>query len=893
MAVVLAVSVAPAVANASPTVLTTVPGAIEDATSTRVLYRPPGVELQPLKVRDATTGTEVTVPVRAGREVLNDSGRLFDGGVLFFTTTVGGNTTGGELDEWRTGTAASVGLGDATASSLAVAGNFAIWNNRAGAPSTLTRRDLAAATNTTVATDSGNTSNDVAANGDVVFWDSVAPYEVHRWRNGVRTKLSDAPSPAWSTYPVTDGVNTVYRRTPRCCESGTRSIAFSDGTTETVLPGSEVSFDPNPGGDYDAAAGWIAYTRAARAEVWLRAPAGTLTEVSADGGTGAASIVALAEGQVAYRRGIGQLFLAAPGHRPFPTGLEFVDAFRHGDRWYAFSSSELMRLGTDTAITSAPPAGTDDPVAHFEFASTSRNPGYVCKLDGGTVPCGPGEQYTTPETLGDGTHTFTVASTDPDLDETDTTPASVTWTLDRTAPAAFDLVAPPDNAGTGVQPELSWAAADDGTGSGIASYAITIDGVQVGTTAGNVTTFTAPPRGEKPHTWSVRATDKAGNTRDSAARTYVVDLTPPSAPQPVSPDQSATVDSLPTLTWERAVDDGGSGVVGYDVDIDGALTRVTGADTTSYTPAAHLAEGYHEWRVFAIDSAGNRTEGGGRSFQVDTRPPVAKLTASPNPALAGTPVRFDAGGSAPVANPLARFEWDLDGNGSYETDTGATSTAEHTYGAAQDVAVGVRVTDTAGRSDTETVALSVTPAPLPGPPGVSINDGARFTNDPDVTLTARWPSFATRMLVSNDGGFPGAEPRPVATLVPWRLDSGGAERLPKVVYVRYLGGLAGNETYQDDIILDQTVPRILSATLGGGRRIKPNSGLRRYTVRGRATDRTSGLGYLQLTSDRRHPGGRKRYSRTVSLVAKRAPRWIRVIDRAGNRSGWRRLTAGG
>ena len=49
------------------------------------------------------------------------------------------------------------------------------------------------------------------------------------------------------------------------------------------------------------------------------------------------------------------------------------------------------------------------------------------------------------------------------------------------------------------------------------------------------------------------------------------------------------------------------------------------------------------------------------------------------------------------------------------------------------------------------------------------------------------PAAATGLLISNDGGFAGALPMPIAKEVPWRLDSSGPERLPKTVYLRYTG----------------------------------------------------------------------------------------------------------
>jgi hypothetical protein len=77
-------------------------------------------------------------------------------------------------------------------------------------------------------------------------------------------------------------------------------------------------------------------------------------------------------------------------------------------------------------------------------------------------------------------------------------------------------------------------------------------------------------------------------------------------------------------------------------------------------------------------------------------------------------VTFDAGGSTPShdANdqprwPISRYEWDLDGNGSYETVTQAAQVT-HRYSGTARVDVGLRVTDSAGQqaSTTEPVATS-------------------------------------------------------------------------------------------------------------------------------------------------------------------------------------------
>ena len=56
---------------------------------------------------------------------------------------------------------------------------------------------------------------------------------------------------------------------------------------------------------------------------------------------------------------------------------------------------------------------------------------------------------------------------------------------------------------------------------------------------------------------------------------------------------------------------------------------------------------------------------------------------------------------------IAKYEWDLDGNGSYETNTGTTNKTSRTYTSAATTNVGLRVTDNSGATSTATVPVQV------------------------------------------------------------------------------------------------------------------------------------------------------------------------------------------
>ena len=105
-----------------------------------------------------------------------------------------------------------------------------------------------------------------------------------------------------------------------------------------------------------------------------------------------------------------------------------------------------------------------------------------------------------------------------------------------------------------------------------------------------------------------------------------------------------------------------------------------------------------------------------RQVQVTSRP-TAEFTASPSPAQTGQAVSFDASQSADLDGSITRHEWDLDGDGSFETDSGATPTVTRTYSAPGVVFVALRVTDDLGVVSTTTAkALQVDAAPVAPPP---------------------------------------------------------------------------------------------------------------------------------------------------------------------------------
>jgi sugar lactone lactonase YvrE len=81
---------------------------------------------------------------------------------------------------------------------------------------------------------------------------------------------------------------------------------------------------------------------------------------------------------------------------------------------------------------------------------------------------------------------------------------------------------------------------------------------------------------------------------------------------------------------------------------------------------------------------------------VVNRPPAAVLSVDQPVVAAGRSVRLDASGSSdPEGLPLV-YEWDLDGDGTFEAGSGTTSTATRTFGRHGPATVRIRVNDPHG-----------------------------------------------------------------------------------------------------------------------------------------------------------------------------------------------------
>ena len=95
------------------------------------------------------------------------------------------------------------------------------------------------------------------------------------------------------------------------------------------------------------------------------------------------------------------------------------------------------------------------------------------------------------------------------------------------------------------------------------------------------------------------------------------------------------------------------------------------------------------------------------SSTVNVQNPTAGFTIAPNPAQPNQQVTFTATDDAAITN----YAWDLDGNGSFETSTGANNVAQQTYTSGGTFPIRLQVTFSNASTATDVQLLTVNTLP--------------------------------------------------------------------------------------------------------------------------------------------------------------------------------------
>jgi subtilisin-like proprotein convertase family protein/uncharacterized membrane protein YgcG len=436
-----------------------------------------------------------------------------------------------------------------------------------------------------------------------------------------------------------------------------------------------------------------------------------------------------------------------------------------------------------------------------------------------------------------------------------------------TAIASLDLTVqnrPPTPSFTKPAPALAGTSASfDAGASGdldgsIVKYEWSFDGdddyeVDAGASATTTHTFVVP--GDV--TVKLRVTDDAGATA-VLAQTVRVTLAPVASftatPNPVSLHQQVSYDASASTD-----PDVGGSIVKYEWDLDGNGSYELDSGTDPTVQRAYDVGGSVLVKLRVTDADGAKATHSVTVVATNVAP-FASLVASPNPVVAGQSVLLDAHGSSDSDGSIVRYDWDLDGNGSFEATSGATPTRSHVYPNAATFNVGVKVTDNDGGSHTARLPLVVTGDPSGGDSGFGGgSDGGSGGSDGSGG--------------SGGGGSGGGSGGEAGMRFSGRLTGSAIQRLRNVL----ARGLAvGCES-------DRRVTCVLRAELRA-------SDARRLGLRSRA-GRAISLGSVRIVSSRAGRGAARLRLTSAGKRALRRARSVSVVVRGSVTGDGGRVTA--
>ncbi|WP_158598844.1 MULTISPECIES: PKD domain-containing protein [unclassified Halorubrum] len=289
--------------------------------------------------------------------------------------------------------------------------------------------------------------------------------------------------------------------------------------------------------------------------------------------------------------------------------------------------------------------------------------------------------------------------------------------IDRT-PYVPPIAGTPTNATTGEKVTIA-PSNNRAPSEAVVKYEWDIDGdgayEQTTTNATLTTTYTEPGS----RTVTLRLTDAFGASATN--QTTVSINAPPQAA--ISSTGPALTDEPIRLSGGASVDPDGT-IATYDWTVPNSGTRTTdGSNATVRFPD----DGTYMVTLTTTDGVG-ATDTVSTNVTVTNRPPVVDATTNESTPAVNAPVVFKAGNSVDPDGNIERYEWDLDGDSTYER---SGRTIETTFDTPGEQPVTVRATDDDGGTNETTVTVDVN-----APPTASLETTApAFTGD-NVTFTA-------------------------------------------------------------------------------------------------------------------------------------------------------------
>jgi PKD repeat protein len=245
--------------------------------------------------------------------------------------------------------------------------------------------------------------------------------------------------------------------------------------------------------------------------------------------------------------------------------------------------------------------------------------------------------------------------------------------------------------------------------------------------------------------------DAAGNLAMSGDNVFNTAALPDSTPPAISNVQVTNITtSSATVTW--TTDEASTSQVEYGYNVSyGNFSNPDPALKTLHSVSITGLSSYtiYHFRVRSKDGANNESLSGDFTFTTSDLPPtITSLSATPQTSVASLPVNFVANASD-VDGYITDFEWDFDGDGVYDKDTGSINSTSYSYPRAGVYNAKLKVKDNGGASITSnpltiTINSPVNQPPLVSSVSVNVSSGAAplsvtfsvTASDPDGTIGA-------------------------------------------------------------------------------------------------------------------------------------------------------------
>jgi PKD repeat protein len=291
----------------------------------------------------------------------------------------------------------------------------------------------------------------------------------------------------------------------------------------------------------------------------------------------------------------------------------------------------------------------------------------------------------------------------------------------------------------------------DGNPTEISTYEWDIDGDGFDDGSDVSEQFSVPPPGR---TVRLRVTDSDGGTSSIASQDVTVSNVSPTASFSVSPP-NPTVNQAVTFDGSGSSDPEGQALTyAWDLDGDGQFNDPAGCPSrpgdASCASRSFLTARDHTVQLRVTDPE-NNSDTETKIVRVTGSAPSASFTFSGrNPATPGVPdvgetIDFTSTSTDPNgAGDIARFDWDLDGDGQFNNGSGPT--ISHSFNTPGPKTVGLLVTDLSGlsHSTTRTVRVNALPtasftcSPANPAPNEPIACNGSGSTDPEGAVTHAW-----------------------------------------------------------------------------------------------------------------------------------------------------------